>query len=159
MYEDTLYPYHRAKSQRRPGGLGTHVYVFPTGELTVAGTEGWHTQRAVSEDWWHQKINTNRSTLWKLSRYAVTTCMYMLLWMIHSLNKHGFNMPCVPFFLHRGAGNVLAVCEEIRFFRETRLHLSQEALSRPFWQKGLCRGWCVWLDRQRTGKCVAVCSL
>lgn len=31
---------HRAKSEGRPGGFGSHVHVFPPWESTVAGPEG-----------------------------------------------------------------------------------------------------------------------
>jgi len=59
MYTNDGYCVSRAKSTRRPGGSGSHVYVLPARQFAVARTESRYVEGTLPEDWRHQAINAN----------------------------------------------------------------------------------------------------
>jgi serine/threonine protein kinase len=54
---------HRAISPRRFGIVGTRLYVFPEGQLTLARLEGCHEQAEVREDWRKEADDSDQGTL------------------------------------------------------------------------------------------------
>lgn len=67
IFYDTIMM-NRAKQKRRSGSAGSHVHVLPAWQPAMARTKGRYVERTLSEDWWHETSDANRSALRRSSR-------------------------------------------------------------------------------------------